>query len=669
MSTATIKIESLCDWSAPRRVETKKGPRNLRTAEATSEFWDAWRHSKTDLKAAGVGCGKNRNGAWEATWWQPLTDEQQQAMETAIKASRATSVIDKIPCPDGQEYLPFQAAGIKYASERDNCLIGDEMGLGKTIQAIGVINACKDVKRVLVICPASLRLNWQREMIAWLARSMSVGVVKDGKPESWESRSDVVIVNYDVVKKHRAAIDKVDWDLLILDECQYLKNGKAARTKAVYGDSKGQGGIKSARTVALSGTPLVNRPVELFTLLQRIDPEGLGRNFFSFAKKFCDATKVNRGRNWDFSGASNLDMLQRLLRERVMVRREKSQVLTELPAKRRQVVVLPANGAAAKVNAEQKAVKARQDAIVGAIAAIELAKADDKTSYDAAVESLRVMQRAFFSEISKMRHEVAMAKVPYVIKHVEDALESGPVVLFAHHKDVIADFADHFGDRCVTLTGETSMDDRQKAVDRFQAGEVDVFIGNIQAAGVGITLVRSTQVIFAELDWVPGNLSQAEDRCHRIGQAGSVNVQHLVLDGSIDAQMAHTVIAKQQVIDAALDRAIDVDELKKPMLYHEIAIGEACTKKKSRPKIEELAKEITSEQSLAIHEALRTLQSLCDGAQALDGQGFNKLDASIGRSLAEMRGLTHKQAALGQIIARKYRRQLAKELLVRCGIN
>src|SRR3990167_6920453 len=173
----------------------------------------------------------------------------------------------------------------------------------------------------------------------------------------------------------------------------------------------------------------------------------------------------------------------------------------------------------------------------------------------------RAASQAAFTEISKLRHATALAKLPMVMIHLRDQLDAGnKVVVFAHHHDVVAAIAAEFGAAAVTLTGETGMAERQAAVDRFQSDDsCTLFIGSIHAAGVGITLTAAAHVIFAELDWVPGNLSQAEDRCHRIGQSGSVLVQHLVLDGSIDATMAQTITAKQDIIDRALDDPASTD--------------------------------------------------------------------------------------------------------------
>lgn len=664
----TINLESLVKWSKPKRVETRNGPRDLRTGYPGDEFWSAWRSDKDALKDIGISCGKDRNGNWEARWWKEIPSEEKEAVERAQEASRATDADVDVPVPEGLEYLPYQKAGIAYALNRDSVLIGDEMGLGKTIQAIGVFNADETIKKVLVVCPASLRLNWKREFEKWATRTVRTEIVNGGKASDFPSSDfDILIVNYDVLSKHRKRVDEIAWDMLIVDEAHYAKNQSAQRTKAIFGwvtkDGKvKQTPIKARRKLFLTGTPIVNRPIELWILVQSLDPDGLGRNFFGFAKKYTNA--YHNGYGWDFSGAQNLDQLQRLMRERFMVRRLKADVLKELPAKRRQVVEIPANGASKAVNEEKRIFDHHKSYLAELDERIREAETADAydLSYDGyAVETLREMWRdamlAAFTEMSKARHEVALAKVPHVVEHLETALEQGPVVCFAHHKDVVKALADRFEGRVVTLTGETKMEDRQLAVDRFQNGEVDLFIGNIQAAGVGITLTRSSHVVFAELDWVPGNLSQAEDRCHRIGQDQSVLVQHLVLEDSVDAQMAKTLVEKQEVISKALDEDVDIDfGSSKDSVDIEL-------KPEKKDKVEEKARTITTEQKQAAHQGLKMLAGVCDGAMSEDGRGFNKMDTHFGKSLAMKDELTDRQAVFAIRLVNKYRGQLPEELV------
>jgi len=245
-----------------------------------------------------------------------------------------------------------------------------------------------------------------------------------------------------------------------------------------------------------------------------------------------------------------------------MVRRLKADVLTELPPKRRQVVLLdPADvkGGVAALRAEQSGMARVETELAKARVKAELAKASDNPAeYASAVERLHEAQHAEFSEMSRLRHETAVVKAPAVAAHVADLLEAGEakVAVWAHHHDVVDILREQLTDYgVVEITGETPQPERQAAVDAFQSPSGPrVFVGSITAAGTGITLTAAQTAVFAELDWVPGNVSQAEDRHHRIGQAGSVMIQHVLLDGSLDAKLANTLLAKQAVADRALDQ-------------------------------------------------------------------------------------------------------------------
>jgi len=463
-----------------------------------------------------------------------------------IEASHAVDAAITVISPDGLTYLPYQRGGIAYAMQRPSTLIADEMGLGKTIQALGIINADPNVKNVLVICPASLKLNWKREAEKWLVRPMSVAVTNGGFPAT-----NMVIVNYDVLTKFRAEITSRHWDMLVVDEAHYAKNPKAQRTKMLFGSKKdGLSGIAADRRLFLTGTPILNKPVELWTLVQALDPDDLGRNYIRFVKRYCAAEQTRFG--WDVSGASNLDELQTRLRGKFMVRRLKQDVLTDLPAKRRQVIDIAPNGATSIIDRENRLNQRKLDAIR---AVAEAEASGNKAAYDSAVAQLKEAESIAFTEMSAARHEVAVAKIPACIEHIEMCLEaSDKVVVFAHHLDVIDALVAAFPGCAVVSGAVASMEKRQAEVDRFQNDpSCRVFVGGIKAAGVGLTLTAASHVIFCELDWTPGGVTQAEDRCHRIGQRNMVLVQHLVFDGSLDARIARIIVDKQNVIDAALD--------------------------------------------------------------------------------------------------------------------
>ncbi|URK88580.1 DEAD/DEAH box helicase [Rhizobium sp. RCAM05350] len=262
------------------------------------------------------------------------------------------------------------------------------------------------------------------------------------------------------------------------------------------------------------------------------------------------------------SGASNLSELQEKLRSSVMVRRLKADVLTELPAKRRQVVTVdPEESVELRkaIREEEKALKEQEKAEAAARAAVARAeKAIDKAAYDAAVKSLSAVQLSNLAVIAELRQRTALAKAPFVIDAVTEILGAVPdaILLFAHHKEVVARLADGIraaGNEPAIITGDTSMEERQQAQDDIQHGRKRVFIGSIQACGVAITLTAASTVVFAEMDWTPGRMVQAEDRAHRIGQQNAVLVQYHVVDGSIDAQMLQKSWSKAFDAAQALD--------------------------------------------------------------------------------------------------------------------
>ena len=238
-----------------------------------------------------------------------------------------------------------------------------------------------------------------------------------------------------------------------------------------------------------------------------------------------------------------------------MVRRLKKDVLTELPPKRRQIVAMPSTAVKSIVEREMNFYVTNRAMIEEAAAKAEIAqKEGDKESYDAAARDLKGLRQAAFEEISRLRHDTAVAKVPYLIDYLKNALEQqNKIVLFAHHQDVINPIVNKFTSVAVKFDGTMSSEHKQQSVDRFQRDpKCKLFVGSITAAGVGITLTAASYVLFAELDWRPAMVAQAEDRLHRIGQKESVLVQHVVFDGSLDANMAKKIVEKQEIIDKAI---------------------------------------------------------------------------------------------------------------------
>jgi len=552
------------------------------------------------------------------------------------------------------------------STQGGGCYIADEMGLGKTLQAIGVINCIPEIRRVLVVTKASLKENWRRELEKWLVDKLTIGIAE---AQYWPRNADVVIINYDVLTKHTHSLRAAEWDLVILDESANIKNRTTKRAMAVIGyvpTKKAQAAgeqiippLPAKRRIALSGTPIENRPEEIWSTLFFLDPKRW-RSFWSFAKRYC-AMNQDSG-HLDTSGASNLEELQRILRETCMIRRLKKDVLKELPPKTRGVVEMNTEGMEEIIEQDRKAYQRHEQALIAAQAELEVARASDSdTAFKEAVKKMASTHVAF-TEIAKVRHDTAVAKVPAMIPMLQDELEEcSKILVFGHHRDVLEPLHKAFPGS-VLITGETPPEERQGICDRFQTDpKCRQFFGSIRACGEGLTLTAANLVVFAEQDWAPGKMSQAEDRAHRIGQKDNVLVKHYVIPGTMDAKMIKTTIEKQEIIEAALD--IDPGAwAAEPVFAPAKPLGK-------RTEIQEEGLLMTSTEIAAAHNGLRQLALYCDGAQALDGAGFSKVDTTIGHQLAARGNLTPGQAALGRRLCVRYQRQLSPEVLKAMGVR
>ena len=426
---------------------------------------------------------------------------------------------------------PFQIKGVSFCINKRRAFIADEMGLGKTIQAISIINNLES-SSVLIVCPASLVLNWVDELKKWLVNDYNINIISKKNPSPVEGINICAysqLTNLNLLESY---------DLLIFDESHYLKNHKAKRT--IYASK-----ICAERVIMLSGTPLLNRPVELYSILNILFPE-IFNDYWGFAYKFCGAHKVNMGSNsWiDVSGSSNIELLTNIL-DHFMIRRIKNQVLTELPAKIKQTIRFNSNTCKSLLKAERK-MFSDLDFNLDNIS---------KKDIEKMMKNVRTPKNLNADDhISTIRRELGIKKVPLVIDFIESFILTGEkVVLFAHHKEVINKLYDHFKDVAVKVDGSTPLDERKKAVDLFQQdNQALLFIGSIQASGVGITLTSANKVVFAEIDWTPAVMYQAEDRCHRIGQDSVVNVYWLVFENSLDELVCKTILSKDKVINKIL---------------------------------------------------------------------------------------------------------------------
>jgi SNF2 family DNA or RNA helicase len=437
--------------------------------------------------------------------------------------STSTDAEISIPTLNGT-LMPYQKAGVAYAGSVGRCLIADQMGLGKTVEAIASLEY-RDAFPAIIVCPASLKENWKREINKWLPHR-SVNILS-GKGNI--ANVDVNIVNYDIIGRFVEPIMHLKPMGLVLDESHYVKTSKTKRTEAVRDIAKKV--PQSGTVLLLSGTPVTNRPEELVSQLEILGMLSRFGGKWAFLKRYTNA--YHNGFGWDTKGASNLNELNMKLRQNCYIRRTKDEVLKELPAKTRNVVHVEPSG---KGYAEYR--KAEGDLL--AFLAENGYRASDTA------EHLR--------RTTVLKRLAADAKMESVIEWIDSFLEScdRKLVVFAHNVAIVDYLAGKYGN--LRVSGQDSMEDRQHAVDSFQKDpKARVIVLNLQAGGVGLTLTAGSDVCFVQQGWTPGEHDQAEDRCHRIGQENSVQVWYLIGVNTIDEDIYDLIDAKRAVVDAVTE--------------------------------------------------------------------------------------------------------------------
>lgn len=526
--------------------------------------------------------------------------------EAALDASYAMYADAEIRVPliinkkgETLDYLPYQKAGILYAADRRDTLIADPPGLGKTIQAIGLINHL-GLRSGVIVCPATLKLNWLKEMTRWMAdKDLTVGVAYGNElPDT-----DFVIINYDILARNKDALWAEHWDIMVCDEAQYLSNGGSKRTQVIFGEwkfnprsekwerTKQRSYCKLAKKVIkipclraeyrvmLTGTPMMKQPKDMWTMIRDFDPNGLGKCWDEFAMVYCDATMTPFG--LQANGGSNLEELNDHLRKTFMIRRLKKHVLKDLPPKTREVVVFPPEGM-------KKIIKTERDKFTTALAMLEAAnegveykpsKVQKELDPAVALDTMtRYLPQGFdspeideleageiqpgFAAYSEARRDLALSKVPMAAEHIKRLLDAGEkVIVFAIHKDVISALREHFPNSARIVGGLGAKKVEAEKL-RFQGDndndilpdpECGTILCNLKAGGVGHTLTEATVVVFVEMWSVPGDMEQCEDRAHRIGLMHNVLVQYLVVDGTIDAATIQTLIERIEMIEEGVD--------------------------------------------------------------------------------------------------------------------
>lgn len=425
------------------------------------------------------------------------------------------------------------------------CLVAGEMGVGKSLLCLlWAYRSEEQALPIVVVCPATLKHNWRREMARhfdWYSE-----VLEGTKASSLTDGAIVpsrVIINYDILGAWLPHLIDLKPGLVILDECHYLINPRARRTKAVQRLCQ-----DVPHVLALSGTPMVNRPIELWPVLSLLAPATFD-DFRDYAECYCDPKLTPWG--WDLKGASNLPSLNRKLNRTCMIRLRKKDVLPELPAMTWNVlpVPLPAKG------------RKEYDRIKGDIRKWYAGQGKYSKS------SKTVTALAKFGELKRCAAE---HRTGQVLEWVGDFLDESPgesLIVFCVHHRMIDAIKGKFKDHCVEVSGRTKLTDRDLAVQSFQAGRKRLFVGQIQAAGVGLTLTRASTVLFAEVGERPGDVIQAAARAHRIGQKSNVNVYLMVALKTIEERLCDMLQSKQRNISTVLDGAGKGDELDLYDLY------------------------------------------------------------------------------------------------------
>lgn len=473
-----------------------------------------------------------------------------------------------IPVPNGLAYKGYQKEFVMFAKDRKHTILADEMGLGKTIQAIALLNLLQPNK-VLIVSPAFLKYNWQAELNKWLAyendieviNSKNVNVIK-------EKERGIFIVNYEITDK----LDRnVKYDFIVYDEAHFMKNIEAKRT--YYSLS-----LQADRYLYMTGTPILNNGAEIVPILMKINnPEVFQedieaytklakREYWAFANRYCYIEENRFGKK--VGQVKKPEELKAYLSD-LLIRRTKDQVLSELPDKIRMIV---------KLSSQYKDyVREEKELFIKIKEGLGKRVKEEEVSYNKEKSNTKLTLQEKIKEIKEelknkmddigrlfmLRHLLGLEKVEITVNYVLDLIEQTKdkrIVVMTWHKDVaeyIAEYLQKEGVKTLLNTGDTDIERRQAFVEEFQKDddEIKVFVGTIKASGVGITLTKAKNMVFAEISYVPADIVQAEDRIHRIGQKADATIHFLINEGSIDEEILKTVENKEIDISNVLENS------------------------------------------------------------------------------------------------------------------
>lgn len=424
--------------------------------------------------------------------------------------------------------MEHQKVAIEKLLANNKYILGLDMGLGKTTAAVIASLEC-DVKKVLIVCPATLKINWKKEIENYTDKKV---LIVEGR--KWGHTFDYYIINYDIIKNYHS-VDKKDkdsdynllvnekFDLAIVDEAHYLSNPSANRTLLLNDVLE-----KIPKVWLLTGTPMTSRPMNFYNLLKIVNSP-VTLNWQHYVKRYCKGYQftVNKKKVWNTSGASNLDELRELTKN-LMHRKLKTEIL-DLPEK----IITP-------IYIELKSSMYNEE-IEEFIKIAEKDKRKDKLTID-------------ITTLMRVRQLIAYEKIPYTCELIDKCIEQGKKVVILTNFTIVLDILhEKYKKNSVVLDGRMSSTKKQESVDKFQDDDkIKIFFGNIVAAGVGITLTAGEVVIMNDLSFVPAHHAQGEDRCFRIGQKKSVSILYPIFENTIEMIVYNILDKKKNIIDEVM---------------------------------------------------------------------------------------------------------------------
>lgn len=572
--------------------------------------------------------------------------------------------------------MPHQKDGVSFAMQRRGSLLGMEQGTGKTAVAIwsafSWLSLNPEWKSVIVVCPASLRINWTLEIKNWMevfplkVDDWTVGIVTDCNsfPEA-----TFTIVSYDML--HRPGVTEhvhrpEAWDIAILDEGQYIQSMTSLRCRHILGETKKDKAtkkdvvvtpaLKARRKLVLSGTPLMNKIINIYPILKWLAPQDW--DYWPFAVRYCGGERGFKNRI-EVNGASNVEELHRRLTvgpKALLFRVLKKDVLKDLPDKMHKIVTLPVpEGVRTMLDQEKRLYSLRDETLAQLRKARETAALEKTEEHRARILTLRQQRSALFGQMSAIRKQLGVTKAPLAIAHLRGLLDSGvdKVLLFGTHRAPLSSIADamsEYGSQI--LLGGTDAISRNEMVVKFQTDpSMRVFVLSSKAGGTGLTLHAASHVVMFEPEWTDASAQQCVDRAHRYGQMRGVICDWLCFEESLDVKLLQTSLNKASLAESVIDGISS----KAPDLFESPAKNQNHV----------IGSQMSDRERNAAHNAIRRLCSIdLEAQKRCSGEGFAPVHRDTAHQLAALESPSPAQYATMRQIAMKYKGQLSPSLRI-----